>query len=163
MQILQDMFGNAILTRAHFASHLVTYGYAKDIAEAFALYIGDNGSCFVPREKVTPGQAVHFIRRAGGIPILAHPLIYRLSEEELLSLVKDLKKAGLIGIETLYSTHSKIEEDYVRRLAKTNGLLISGGSDFHGANKPTIDLGCGKGNLQIPYNILKQLRVAKEK
>lgn len=155
------LYGDSIWTRVHFAKYLVLHGYAADIRDAFNRYLGDTCPCYVPREKVTPLQAVRLIRRAGGIPILAHPLIYHLPEEKLLQLVSELKEAGLIGIETLYSTHSPNDEQYVRRLARTNGLCISGGSDFHGENKPTIDLGCGKGNLKITYDILKQMRAAK--
>ena len=72
--------------------------------------------------------------------------------------MEDLKKAGLIGIEALYSTHVGFEESTVRRMARLHGLHISGGSDFHGTRKPGIDLGCGRGNLKIPYEILKQMR-----
>lgn len=158
---MRETFGDGVWTRAHFARYLMDHGYVRDIAEAFSRYIGDTCPYFVPREKVTPGQAVRLIRKAGGIPILAHPLQYHLSDADLLELVKKLKQDGLLGIEALYSTHSPMDESYVRRLARTRGILISGGSDFHGANKPHIHLGTGRGNLKISYDILKQLREAK--
>lgn len=78
-------------------------------------------------------------------------------------LLSSLKKAGLIGIEAIYSTHSAFDESFVRQLAKRHGLLISGGSDFHGSNKPHIDLGVGRGNLRIPYHILTNLRSRRTK
>lgn len=155
---MEAAFGDAVWTRAHFARYLMEHGYVTEMPEAFARYIGDTCPYFVPREKVTPVQAVHLISSTGGIPILAHPMLYRLPENEMDTLLSSLKKAGLIGIEAIYSTHSALDENLVRQMAKQHGLLISGGSDFHGSNKPYIDLGVGRGNLCIPYHILTNLR-----
>ncbi|SDG69139.1 PHP domain-containing protein [Marvinbryantia formatexigens] len=160
---MEAAFGDAVWTRAHFARYLMDHGYVKEMPEAFERYIGEACPCFVPREKVTPVQAVHLISSTGGIPVLAHPMLYRLSEEEMDILLSSLKKAGLIGIEAIYSTHSAFDESFVRQLAKRHGLLISGGSDFHGSNKPHIDLGVGRGNLRIPYHILTNLRSRRTK
>ena len=160
-EAMEERFGAAVWTRAHFARYLTDQGYVPEMKDAFSLYLADDAPCFVPREKVTPVQAVRLIHRFNGIPVLAHPMLYHLSGEELQILITELKQAGLIGIEALYSTYTQEEEDLVRRLAAANGLLISGGSDFHGSNKPDIDLGCGKGNLKIPYEILEELRSAK--
>lgn len=158
---MEAAFGKAIWTRAHFARYLKDHGYVKEMKEAFSRYIGDDCPYFVPREKVSPAQAVRLIRSTGGIPILAHPLLYRLTEEGLLTLIEELKNAGLLGIEALYSTHTPEEESFVLRLARRQGLLISGGSDFHGSNKPSISLGTGRGNLKIPYELLEKLREAR--
>ncbi|HIQ96025.1 MAG TPA: PHP domain-containing protein [Candidatus Limivivens merdigallinarum] len=158
---MEAAFGKAIWTRAHFARYLKDHGYVKEMKEAFSRYIGDDCPYFVPREKVSPAQAVRLIRSTGGIPILAHPLLYRLTEEGLLTLIEELKNAGLLGIEALYSTHTPEEESFVLRLARRQGLLISGGSDFHGSNKPSISLGTGRGNLRIPYEPLEKLREAR--
>lgn len=155
-------FGDAVWTRAHFGRYLMDHGYVKDMAEAFRLYVGEDAPCFVPREKVTPAQAVRLIRRVGGIPILAHPLQYRLPERDLGDLLSELSASGLIGIEALYSTHTEADTLFVRQLAERHRLCISGGSDFHGANKPSIDLGVGMGNLRIPYEVLKNLREARQ-
>ncbi|MDO5424498.1 MAG: PHP domain-containing protein [Eubacteriales bacterium] len=158
---MESAFGDAVWTRAHFARYLKDHGYVREMNDAFSIYIGDSCPCFVPREKVTPAQAVRLVRQVGGIPILAHPLQYRLPESDLAALIQELKASGLLGIEAVYSTHSSWDEEYVRRVARKNHLCISGGSDFHGSNKPAIDLGCGKGNLKISYDLLKQLREAK--
>ncbi|MDO5539495.1 MAG: PHP domain-containing protein [Eubacteriales bacterium] len=153
-----DSFGDAIWTRAHFARYLRDHGVVKEMSEAFQYYIGEDCPYYVPREFVTPAQAVELIYRTGGIPILAHPMLYRFSEETLHDLLSSLKEAGLIGIEAIYSTHTCQQERLVRKLAKHHNLILSGGSDFHGSNKPDIDLGCGRGNLVIPYEILQNLR-----
>lgn len=158
MEQMEAEFGDAVLTRAHFARYLKNHNVVKEMPDAFRLYIGENCPYYVPREFVTPSQAVELIYQSGGIPILAHPMLYRFSDTELHDLILQLKKVGLIGIEAIYSTHTLMQERLVRQLAKRCDLVISGGSDFHGSNKPDIDLGNGRGNLRIPYEILQNLR-----
>lgn len=149
---------DAVITRAHYARYMLNHGYVKSMAEAFDRYIGDRCPCYVPREKVTPVQAVRLILEAGGIPVLAHPILYRMSDARLEALTAELKEAGLIGIEAIYSTYKPHEERQIRALAKKYDLRISGGSDFHGTNKPGLDLGTGCGNLFVPYEVLTDLR-----
>ena len=154
-------FPGAVITRAHFARYLLSHGYIKSMKEAFDRYVGDHCPCFVPREKVTPAQAVELILGAGGVPVLAHPILYRMSDDRLEMLVAELKSIGLIGIEAIYSTYNTAEERQIRGLASKYDLKISGGSDFHGANKPKIDLGTGWGKLYVPDAVLENLRQAR--
>lgn len=156
-------YPNSTITRSHYARYLLDHGYVKSMAEAFERYIGDHAPCFVPREKVTPEQAIKLILSCDGIPILAHPTLYHFSNQHLERLVSRLKKAGLIGIEGIYSTYTKREERQIQELAKKYNLLISGGSDFHGSNKPKLDLACGYGNLLIPSAILENLKKSRIK
>jgi len=151
-------FPGAVITRAHFARYLLSHGYIQSMKEAFDRYVGDHCPCFVPREKVTPAQAVELILRAGGVPVLAHPILYHMSDDRLDTLVAELKKIGLVGIEAIYSTYNTAEERQIRGLASKYDLKISGGSDFHGANKPKIDLGTGWGKLYVPDEVLENLR-----
>ena len=151
-------FPGAVITRAHFARYLLSHGYIQSLKEAFDRYVGDRCPCFVPREKVTPAQAVELILGAGGVPVLAHPILYHMSDDRLEALVAELKSIGLIGIEAIYSTYNTAEERQIRGLASKYGLKISGGSDFHGANKPKIDLGTGWGKLYVPDEVLEKLR-----
>ncbi|MBO4514448.1 MAG: PHP domain-containing protein [Lachnospiraceae bacterium] len=157
-EALEEAFPDCILTRAHFASYLRMHGYVSSNQEAFDRYLGNRRPCYVPREKISPCDAVRLILSAGGLPILAHPILYRMSEARLEDLVITLKKEGLVGIEAIYSTYLPSEERQIRRLAATHGLLISGGSDFHGANKPKIDMGTGLGKLYVPDEVLEALR-----
>lgn len=143
----------AVITRAHYGKFLLKHGYVKSISEAFERYVGDDCPCFVPREKVTPAQAVQLILDARGVPVLAHPILYHMSDARLDTLVRELKQAGLQGIEAIYSTYCGGEERQIRTLAARYGLLISGGSDFHGATKPGLDLATGYGRLYIPEEI----------
>jgi len=148
----------ATITRAHFAKYMLTHGYINTLKEAFEKYIGDDCPYYVPREKVTPEDGVRLILNAGGVPILAHPVLYHMSEEELTELIVPLKAIGLVGIEALYPGYTEMEESMVCRLARKNGLLISGGSDFHGDNKPGLEMGSGYGGLKVPYELLSALR-----
>ncbi len=155
---MAESFGESLWTRAHFAKYLIAKGIVRDINEAFSDYLGDNCKYFIPREKVSPFEVVRLIRQFGGIPILAHPFQYKFSDETLRTLLTKLKECGLLGMEVYYSTHTKENCDYLLDLANEFGLAPSGGSDFHGSNKPDIELGSGKNNLQIPYSILEGLR-----
>ena len=161
-EALLTEFPGAVITRAHFARYLLSHGYIQSLKEAFDRYVGDHCPCFVPREKVTPAQAVELILGAGGVPVLAHPILYHMSDDRLDTLVAELKKIGLVGIEAIYSTYNTAEERQIRGLASKYDLKISGGSDFHGANKPKIDLGTGWGKLYVPDEVLENLRPEKK-
>lgn len=160
-EAMMQEYPDAVWTRAHFGKFLLEHGYVSDIKEAFSRYLADDACCFIPREKVTPVQAVELIRLANGIPVLAHPMLYHLDDASMDELIESLKAVGLTGIEGFYSTYSRADEEYVRMMADRHQLLLSGGSDFHGSTKPDIDLGTGKGNLKIPYELLTKLREAK--
>lgn len=157
-KLMEKDFPDSVWTRAHFARFLFDHKYVGSMKEAFDRYLGNHAKCYVPREKVTPFQAIHLIHEGGGKAIFAHPILTRLSKDRLESLVNELSQNGLEGIETLYVSYTPADELFTKQLAKRYGLKQSGGSDFHGSNKPHIDLGCGKGNLKIPYEILEQLR-----
>ncbi len=155
-------FPDAVITRAHYGKYLMEHGYVGSLNEAFDRYVGDHAPCFVPREKVTPAQAVKLILKADGIPILAHPTLYRMSDARLDHLVAELKEAGLMGIEAIYSTYTASEERQMLRLAVKYRLLVSGGSDFHGDNKPKLDLGIGYGSLKIPDTVLRDIKASRK-
>ena len=155
---VEKLFPDAVITRAHFARFLVEKKFVGSTNEAFDRYLGDRACCFVPREKVTPFQAVRLIKENGGYAVLAHPLIYGFSKGKLEELVREMKKAGADGIEAIYSQNRWNDEGEMRALAKRHGLKITGGSDFHGSNKPGIEMGTGKGNLRIPYELWENLR-----
>lgn len=160
-EALTEEFPDSTITRAHYARFLLDHGYVKSLPEAFERYVGDHCPYFVPRQKVTPTQAVKLILEADGVPILAHPTLYHMSERRLDKLVSELKEAGLMGIEAIYSTYTAGEERQIRDLAKRYNLLISGGSDFHGNNKPKLDLAVGYGKLHIPASILDDIKKAR--
>lgn len=149
---------DCVITRANIARFLYEHGQIKSVREAFDRYIGDHCKCYVGRLKVASTDAVRLIKEAGGTAILAHPLLYGLSNTNLQKMIDELKPAGLDGLEAIYSTYTTGEEQQMKRLARENGLLISGGSDFHGSTKPDIALGRGRGHLYIPYSILEEIK-----
>ena len=155
---LHQEFRESVLTRAHFARFMMSRGYVSTIVEAFEKYIGEDCPCYVPREKVTPQDAVRMILRHHGIPVLAHPMQYKLGDEVLRRLVGELKDAGLAGIEVRYCTHTEEEVSYLSAIAEEFGLMKSGGSDFHGENKPGLSLGTGYGDLEVPAEYLTAMK-----
>ncbi len=159
---LLEEFPDSVITRAHYAKYLLNHGYINNIQEAFSRYVGDHCPYYVPREKVTPAQAVELILKADGIPILAHPILYGMGDERLDTLVAELKSVGLMGIEAIYSTYDAADERQIRSLAKKYNLLISGGSDFHGVNKPGLDLAVGYGKLYVPASLLAEIRATRK-
>ena len=161
MKDLTEDAESSVITRAHFATALMKKGIVSSVQEAFEKYIGDDGPCYVAREYMSPEQAISCIRKAGGVPVLAHPLLYHLPHDELYALVDRLKAAGLKGIEVYYSNNRGQDEVNVKALANHFGLIATGGSDFHGAVKPSIELGSGKDNLKIPYSVLENVIAAK--
>lgn len=154
-------FGDYSITRAHFAKYLMDEGYVADKNEAFARYLDPGKPCYVSREKVTPIEAVEMILGAGGHPVLAHPMLYKMPFDRLESVIVMLKDHGLQGIEAVYSLNRPEDDTFLAKLAKRHKLYITGGSDFHGAIKPDISLGTGKGNLRITKSMCPMLFQAK--
>lgn len=161
-QELQEAYPGSVITRAHYARYMLDKGYTTYLKEAFERYVGDNCPYFIPREKITPVDGVELIKKAGGIPVLAHPMLYKMSWAGIGQLVDELKPAGLMAIEAIYTTNTNSDERETREFAAKNGLLISGGSDFHGAAKPTIDVGVGYGKLYVPQEVWLNLKKAQD-
>ena len=158
LQKLRETYKSSVLTRAHFGRWLFEQHYTASISEAFALYIGESCPCFVPKKLTTPEKAIGSILASEGIPVLAHPFLYHMSEPELRTLLLSLKEMGLKGLEAIHSSNMGNDEQRLKRLARHLELGISGGSDFHGKNKPLIQLGSGKGNLKIPYEVWEKIK-----
>lgn len=144
--------------RPHFAQELVALGVVSSIDEAFRVWLGDNGRAYVPKRKLDPQKALGIVRSMGGTSILAHPYALGLNNPDTEELVKRLQSYGLDGMEAYYSEHSPTQTAAYMAMANRLGLLVSGGSDFHGAVKPTISLGTGKGNLRVPNEVLDKMK-----
>ena len=157
---LTARFGESILTHAHFARFLHEKGAIPSIDSAFKKILAEDGPYFVNRQYLSPKTGIDLIKKAGGIPVLAHPLLYKMSVTELHKLLDELKGYGLKGIEAMYSRNHGTDEAFVKKLAQQFDLFITGGSDFHGTNKPDIELGRGEGNLFVPVMLLENLKVS---
>ena len=140
------------LGRPDIARLMLKYGYVETGKEAFEKYLVE---AFEKTRQYRKGlsyeECLNIINQSGGIAILAHPKSLELDEIEFLRLLKDMIHKGLKGIEVYHSSHSKEEMEYYKEIAEECGLLISGGSDYHGPNvKPDIEVGSGKkNNLKI--------------
>ena len=150
---------DCVITRPHYAKYMLKHGYVSSVKEAFERYIGDHAPCYVKREKILPKEGVKLVLAAGGIPVLAHPLLYGFGKEELGKLVRSLKEEGLVALEAIYSSYSPADQSRMTKLAEDNGLLVSGGSDFHGETvKPGLKMGSGYGNLYVPCEVFQTLK-----
>ena len=135
---------------------MVRKGYCDSVKAAFSQWLSPSRGYYHPPRRLDSVEAVRFIKSLGAVAVLAHPLL-SLKEQELRPFLEEAKSAGLDGMEVYYSTYSPEETALALRLAAEYGLAHSGGSDFHGGNKPDIQLGSGRGNLCICDNVLKNL------
>lgn len=148
----------AMLCRAHFAKAMVQKGYVGSVREAFARYLSPGRPGYSSIERISPAEAVQLIRQAGGCAFAAHLYQLGLEDEALFAFLKTLKEAGLNGVEGYYTEYTPDMQRRYQRMAARLDLRLSGGSDFHGAMKPTIALGTGHGDLRVPYRVLEQLK-----
>jgi predicted metal-dependent phosphoesterase TrpH len=155
-----EKIGRTLTGRPHFARVLVEKGYATDMQNAFDLYLDETARGFVQRQEVPMEEALERILASGGVPSLAHPnRVAKNNWQKLAAYVEDLAGLGMRAIEVYHSDHSPENVAYYASLAKRFNLGITGGSDFHGANKPLICLGTGKrNNLNVPDSVAENLK-----
>jgi predicted metal-dependent phosphoesterase TrpH len=148
--------------RPHFAYTMVQKGYAQDIQDAFDRYLGKGRPAYVEKFRFSPAEAMHVIRKAGGITILAHPFTLKQPEpKDLDAVIGALKEKGLDGIEVYYPEHSDGQRKLYREIAQKYGLVISAGSDFHGLNKDEADLGEGYADRELTYDIVEAMKARR--
>lgn len=145
------------INRAHIGAALTELGYTKSISHAFATVLSPKAGHYREPARLTVWQTIDFLKSIHALPVLAHPFL-NLDEQGLINFLPDAKKRGLCGMECFYSQNDAETTEKSLDLAEEFGLLISGGSDFHGANKPDIKLGAGRGDLSIPYEYYLKLK-----
>jgi len=158
-----ELAGDGAVCRPHVAQALMEAGHASTFEDAFARYIGRNGPAYVERLKLTPEEACGLIRSAGGLPVLAHPVYFdrfgkMKTAFDLESGLAELKAAGLAGIEVYYPGYDAMAIEYLLGQARRFGLLVTGGSDFHGIRPNEPDLG----GVYVPIKAVRRLRAAWE-
>ncbi len=147
--------------RPHVANILVRKGYVNTLQAAFDRYLRKGAPAYVVKTKLKPEQAIRAITEAGGLPVLAHP--YSLREDgsgRLETTVKGLMKYGLRGIEAYYSKHTLAQTRAYLDIASRLGLAVTGGSDFHGANKPEVEMGLVPAVGRLGYEVVQNLKTA---
>jgi predicted metal-dependent phosphoesterase TrpH len=151
--------GGGQVGRPHFAKVLMEKGYVRSIEEAFEKYLKRGAPGYEEKFRLSPEESIRLIHEAGGVAVLAHPFTLGIPSAQLENdLIPKLTRAGLDGIEAYYSKNAPEDTPYYLKLCETTGLLPSGGSDFHGAHKPGIDLAVGRGDLRVPVKLLETLR-----
>jgi hypothetical protein len=142
--------GGEVVARPHIARIMHEKGYVGSVKEAFTRYLAKGAPAYVDRYRLDPGDAVALLAQAGALPVLAHPSQLLLTPEGIDSLVHTLKLRGLAGIE-IYTPYTSEEQIPVyRAIARKHGLLVCGGSDFHGVSKPDHYLGYYRKDMPIP-------------
>lgn len=144
------------VNRAVIAAEMVRKGYCASIKEAFSEWLSPRCGYYHPPRRLDVFGVIRFIKSIGAVAVLAHPFL-NMEEPELRVFLRDAVAAGLDGMEVYYSAFSPEQTTLASQIAEEFGLLPSGGSDFHGANKPDIQLGTGKNNLCIPRSVLDDL------
>ena len=156
-EVLNEV-GEGQVGRPHIASLMLKKGFVQSIGEAFDNYLAKGKPAYVDKYRIDCARAIEIILDAGGIPILAHPFLLQIKNDEVLEdLIITLSKMGLKGIEVYYPEHSPERIAHYAVLANRHGLLMTGGTDFHGSITPEIKMGSGKGNLFIPYELYEKL------
>ncbi|HSB10023.1 MAG TPA: PHP domain-containing protein [Blastocatellia bacterium] len=154
-----ELAGNEVVGRPHFARLMVERSYARSIQDAFDRFLKKGAPAYVEKARLSPRESIALIRAAGGVAVLAHPYQLGLSSYEGVdTIVAELVGFGLEGIEALYSRHNPAQRAAYAEIASRYRLLVTGGSDFHGAYKPDIDLVTGLGDLQVPYALLEEVK-----
>ena len=151
--------GNNCLTRGSIARLMIEKGYVETIQEAFEKYLSSSAPCYVPRFKMPLDDTYKLISYCGGICSLAHPVQYKMSDDEYRTLFLTLKQKGFSCIEAIHSDNGPFDQEKFTRLANECGLKITGGSDFHGASKPDVQIGTGRANIMVPKEILANIGI----
>ncbi len=147
---VREIAGSGAVGRPHIAQAMLEKGYISSIGEAFEWYIARDGPAYMEREKMTPVEAVQLILRSRGVAIMAHP--FTVPEPE--AMIVEMKAAGMAGIEAYYGNYTDEETGTLIALARNHGLLVTGGSDYHGLNESKETL---MGGVEVPMEAAEGL------
>ena len=148
----------AQIGRPHFAAVLVRHGVVPDYQTAFDEYLAKGAKAYLTRKLYKPTEAVALMVSAGVVPVLAHPFTLNLTFQDLEGFVDELTTAGLAGIEGYHGDMPEVEQEPFRALGRARGLIVSGGSDYHGDMRPDRGMPGGKHKMVVPDAVLEELR-----
>ena len=153
--------GGGQVGRPHFAQVLLTKGYVTTGQEAFDRYLGKGAPAYVDKFRFDPEEGLGLIREAHGIPVLAHPFTLHIpSARQLNALIAELTRSGLMGIEVYYPEHTDDQISLYKDLAERHGLLVTGGSDYHGIEADRAEIGIGWGDIKLSYSMVEAMKEA---
>ena len=154
--------GGGQVGRPHFAQVLIEKGYVRSFQEAFDRFLKKGAPAYVDKLRFKPKEAISFIKESGGVTVLAHPKTLGMNGSSALeNTLLDLIEIGLEGIEVFYPEHTPLEVAQFRALAERYGLLMTGGTDYHGIAKEELDIGVGRGEMRLPYSLVEGLKAAR--
>lgn len=156
-EIIAKVSGEAV-GRLHIAQHLTEKGYFNETKEAFKSCLGHNGLAYVPKTTLSLKEGIRLLADAGAMVSFAHAMLLRCPKDWLEDTIGKLKDYGLSAIEAYHSEHSQEDERYCVELASQYQLGITGGSDYHGAGKPKVKLGRGRGGVRMTSAMLDVLK-----
>ena len=156
--------GGGQVGRPHFAQVLIDKGYVRSFQEAFERFLKKGAPAYVEKIRFSAREALHFIKEAGGVVVLAHPKTLGLNGySELESLLLQLVEDGLRGLEVYYPEHSVLEVSQYKALAERCGLVTTGGTDYHGLGGNGLDIGVGRGEMRLPYSMVVELKSVRNR
>lgn len=156
---LKEAFPNTMLGRPHIGQLLVEKGCIGSVQEAMDRWLWDGMPYFMPRQHLPMGEAIRLIQAAGGVAVIAHPLEYGYDWAGVEQLIETGRQLGAVGVECHYSGYSNEDCARLEALARARGMVITGGSDYHGSRKK-YGLGTGTDNLDLDYSIVEALKAA---
>jgi predicted metal-dependent phosphoesterase TrpH len=155
---VRALAGNEIVGRPHFARLLLEKRYVESIQDAFNRFLGKGAAAYEEKKRLAPDESINLIHEAGGVAVLAHPYQLKLSAADTDLMLGKLAAMGLDGVEAIYSRHSVADRALYSEMAARHGLLVTGGSDYHGTYKPDISIVTGLGDLRVPYSLLEGIK-----
>lgn len=146
-----------VMGRPHIARALVEAGHVLSVSEAFDRYLKPGKPAYVPKEDVKVSEAVRLIDQAGGIAVLAHPMELKMGDAMLESLIGEWKSQGLAGVEVYHPSAQNNHASFLCHLAQREGMLMTGGSDFHGEAVRKTEIGEGLDRWRTVENDVQAL------
>jgi predicted metal-dependent phosphoesterase TrpH len=147
---VEELAGKGSIGRPHIAQAMLEKGYVNSFRDAFMRYINRGGPAYVERDKITPAEAIQLIARAGGLPVLAHPLTL----DHVVTAIAELKPAGLVGMEVYYNNYSLQQIQSLQQIAEKFSLISTGGSDYHGLDSMNDS---PLGTVEVPLEAAERL------
>jgi predicted metal-dependent phosphoesterase TrpH len=151
--------GGGQIGRPHFARVMLDKGYVETRQEAFDRYLAKGAPAYLDKQRLSPDDAIARARAEGAVPVLAHPYSLGIGGDDLRTRVTHWRDRGLCGLEVIYPEQDREVRAFFAGLADDLGLIATGGTDYHGDNKPHIALGRGiDGNVTVPASVLDEIR-----
>lgn len=153
---------DTVITRAHVAKALLARGLGSSISQIFKKYLTPGGRYCPPKDFLAPEEVVKTLLADHAFVALAHPFLYKLGDKKTEELVGFMADLGMQGLEVYHSSCNQLESRKLQEMASRFRLLPTGGSDFHGSNKPDISIGTGRGGLRVSSLLLDDIKISRK-